>query len=185
MVLFAVKPGLPAAKAGMIGVREDIRGNIHLGDVIIAIDGEPVTNEDSMLSLLENRQPGDVVKVTCLRDDEIKEFELKLAAPSSSYNNSSMTAMLVIRNSPRLHPRAMVLCHVLFLSACITQPTTPGTAETGTELRMAIPNDWQQIEQIRLPSMNMSLARRLPRATTEIRLEHHVFLFRQAMIWQP
>ena len=43
----------------MIGVREDIRGNIHLGDVIIAIDGEPVTNEDSMLSLLENRQPGD------------------------------------------------------------------------------------------------------------------------------
>jgi len=24
-----------------------------------------------------------VVKVTCLRDDEIKEFELKLAAPSS------------------------------------------------------------------------------------------------------
>ena len=42
VVLFAVKPGLPAAKAGMIGVREDIRGNIHLGDVIIAIDGEPV-----------------------------------------------------------------------------------------------------------------------------------------------
>ena len=39
VVLFAVKPGLPAAKAGMIGVREDIRGNIHLGDVIIAIDG--------------------------------------------------------------------------------------------------------------------------------------------------
>ena len=63
--------------------------------------------------------------------------------------------------------RAMVLCHVFFLSACITQPTTTGTAETGTELRMAIPNDWQQIEQIRLPSMNMSLiARRLLRATT-------------------
>ena len=34
----------------------NIQGNIHLGDVIIAIDGEPVTNEDSMLSLLENRQ---------------------------------------------------------------------------------------------------------------------------------
>lgn len=83
VVLFAVKPGLPAARAGMIGVREDIRGNIHLGDVIIAIDGEPVTNEDSMLSLLESRQPGDVVQITCLRDDEIMEFELTLTAPSS------------------------------------------------------------------------------------------------------
>ncbi len=71
--------------------------------------------------------------------------------------------------------RAMVLCQVFFLSACITQPTTTGTAETGTELRMAIPNEWQQIEQIRLPSMNMSLYRS-PAANdhyTEIRLEHH------------
>ena len=50
---------------------------------LISVDGEPVTDEDSMLSLLENRQPGDVVKVTCLRDDEIKEFELTLTAPFS------------------------------------------------------------------------------------------------------
>ena len=40
---------------------------------------------------------------------------------------------------------------------------------------MALPNEWQQIEQIRLPSMNMSLYRS-PAANdhyTEIRLEHH------------
>jgi S1-C subfamily serine protease len=83
VVIFAVKPGLPAAKAGLIGVREDIRGNIHLGDIIIAIDGEPVTDEDSMLSLLENHQPGDTVRITCLRDEDITEYELTLAPPDA------------------------------------------------------------------------------------------------------
>ena len=96
--------------------------------------------------------------------------------------------MLVIAATVRACFRsAIAFSQLLLLSACITQPTTTGTAETGTELRMAIPNDWQQIEQIRLPSMNMSLYRS-PAAEdhyTDIRLEHHVFLFRQAMIWQP
>jgi S1-C subfamily serine protease len=83
VVVFAVKPGLPAARAGIIGVREDRRGKLHLGDVIIAIDAEQVTNEDTMLSLLEQHSPGDTVEITTLRDDEIKTYALTLAAPAS------------------------------------------------------------------------------------------------------
>lgn len=83
VVVFAVKPGLPAASAGIIGVREDRRGKLHLGDVIIAIDSEPVTNEDTMLSLLEQHSPGDTVEITTLRDDEIRTYALTLAAPRS------------------------------------------------------------------------------------------------------
>ena len=70
---------------------------------------------------------------------------------------------------------AIAFSQLLLLSACIIQPATTGPAKTGTELRMALPNEWQQIEQIRLPSMNMSLYRS-PAANdhyTEIRLEHH------------
>ena len=52
VAILSVREGLPADKAGMVGVREDQRGNIHLGDIIIAINGENVTNEDSMLSQL-------------------------------------------------------------------------------------------------------------------------------------
>ncbi|MFZ8974297.1 MAG: S1C family serine protease [Pseudomonadales bacterium] len=81
VAVFAVKPGLPAAKAGMVGIREDRRGNIHLGDVIIAIDQEPVTDEDSMLSLLETHSPGDIVEITTMRDDAIQTYRLELAAP--------------------------------------------------------------------------------------------------------
>lgn len=81
VAILSVKPGFPAAMAGMVGVREDIRGNIHLGDVIVAIEGEPVTNEDSLLSMLEQFEPGDTIKVTTLRDDEIQNYSVTLTAP--------------------------------------------------------------------------------------------------------
>ncbi len=81
VAILSVRKGLPADKAGMVGVREDQRGNIHLGDVIIAINGQNVTNEDSLLSQLEQFKPGDTVEVTTLRDEEIHNYSLQLVAP--------------------------------------------------------------------------------------------------------
>ncbi len=79
--ILSVREGLPADRAGMIGAREDRRGKIHLGDVIIAVNGESVTNEDSLLSQLEQYQPGDAVRITTLRDDEIHHYDITLVAP--------------------------------------------------------------------------------------------------------
>ncbi len=79
--ILSVQDGMPADKAGMVGMREDWRGNIHLGDVIIAVDNEPVTNQDELLSLLEQFEPGDTVKVTTLRDEEIHDYQVTLTAP--------------------------------------------------------------------------------------------------------
>ena len=81
IAILSVRPGFPAAEAGMVGVREDVRGNIHLGDVIIAIEGEPVTNEDTLLSALEQYRPGNTIKVTTLRDDNIQNYSVTLTAP--------------------------------------------------------------------------------------------------------
>jgi len=81
VAILSVREGLPADRAGMVGVREDLRGNIHLGDVIIAINGESVTNEDSLLSKLEHYEPGDEIQVTTLRDDDIHNYTVKLVAP--------------------------------------------------------------------------------------------------------
>lgn len=81
IAILSVRKGLAAEKAGMIGVREDNRGNIHLGDVIIAINDQPVTNEDSLLSLLEGFEPGNTVKVTTLRNEEIRNYDVTLTAP--------------------------------------------------------------------------------------------------------
>jgi S1-C subfamily serine protease len=81
IAILSVRKGLAADEAGMIGVREDNRGKIHLGDVIIAINDEPVTNEDSLLSLLERFEPGNTVKVTTLRNEEIRNYDVTLTAP--------------------------------------------------------------------------------------------------------
>jgi S1-C subfamily serine protease len=81
VAVLSVRRGLPADEAGMVGVREDVRGNIHLGDVIIAIDDEPVTDEDSLLTLLEQYQPGVTVKVTTMKDDKVHHYEVELSAP--------------------------------------------------------------------------------------------------------
>ncbi|MGI9322691.1 MAG: PDZ domain-containing protein, partial [Pseudomonadales bacterium] len=79
--VMSVQDGSPADQAGMVGVREDRRGYFHLGDVIVAINAEPVTNQDSLLTLLEQYKPGDRVEVTTLRDDEERSFDVTLVAP--------------------------------------------------------------------------------------------------------
>ena len=81
VAILSVREGFPADRAGMIGVREDRRGNIHLGDVIIAIEGQSVTNEDSLLSQLEQYKPGDEIEITTLRDDKIHNYSVTLAEP--------------------------------------------------------------------------------------------------------
>lgn len=81
VAILTVRPGLPADEAGMIGVRRDQFDNIHLGDVIIAINDEPVSNEDSLLFMLEQHEPGDSVKVTTMRDEKVFSYQVTLIAP--------------------------------------------------------------------------------------------------------
>jgi S1-C subfamily serine protease len=81
VAVMTVQKGLPADKAGMVGIREDRFGKLHIGDIIVAINDEPVTNEDSLLSQLEQYRPGDEVEVTTLRNDEIHQYRITLAKP--------------------------------------------------------------------------------------------------------
>ena len=81
VAVMSVQRGLPASTAGMIGIREDRQGRIHLGDVIIAINDDPVINQDNLLDLLERHEPGDKITVTTLREDKIQNFEVTLASP--------------------------------------------------------------------------------------------------------
>ena len=59
----------------MVGIREDRRGNIHLGDVIIAINGNPVADQDQLLTVLESLAPGDKITVTSMREEEIETYD--------------------------------------------------------------------------------------------------------------
>ena len=74
-----VYPGLPAAEAGLRGAYRGSRGDVRLGDVIIAIDGESVRNHDDYLSIMEQHKPGDTVLVTTRFGEEERKVKVTLS----------------------------------------------------------------------------------------------------------
>ncbi len=65
---FAIVPGGPAEEAG-----------IQEGDIIVAIDGNPVTQDNTLAKLINTFEPGDVVGITLLRDGNIINLSVVLA----------------------------------------------------------------------------------------------------------
>jgi S1-C subfamily serine protease len=79
--VISVTPNSPADKAGLIGGSRptNISGLNAGGDLIIAIDGQPVRDFGELLSYLINyKSPGDVVKLTVLRGEKELTLDLTL-----------------------------------------------------------------------------------------------------------
>ncbi len=70
----------PAARAGLQPFSRGNRGEIVMGDVITAINDEPVEGLDDMLAALERRQPGEAVTLTVWREGRSRNVETRLAA---------------------------------------------------------------------------------------------------------
>jgi S1-C subfamily serine protease len=67
IIVLAVAPDSPAAKAGLRGLSRGLDG-YSLGDIIVGIDGQRVTNYDELYTALDKHRPGDKVEVTTVRD---------------------------------------------------------------------------------------------------------------------
>jgi S1-C subfamily serine protease len=81
VIIAAVAPGSPAERAGLRGTRRDASGRLLLGDVLVSLDGKPVTNADTLLRWLEERRPGDEVPVEFLRDGSRRSVRVRLTRP--------------------------------------------------------------------------------------------------------
>jgi S1-C subfamily serine protease len=75
-----LSPNGPAAKAGLQVFRRERGGDIVQGDVITAINDEPVGDLDEMLSQLERRAPGESVTLTLWRGGQTRKVSVALAA---------------------------------------------------------------------------------------------------------
>lgn len=76
-----VTPGGPADKAGIKGgsTSTSLPGVQAGGDLITAVDGNPVNTFDDLLSyLLTNKSPGDVIVLTVLRDGQSLDIPVTL-----------------------------------------------------------------------------------------------------------
>jgi S1-C subfamily serine protease len=80
VLVLNVTPGGPADKAGLRPTRRDDRGGILLGDLIVSIDENPVSENKDLFRILDSHNIGDTVKLRVRRSDEEIEFNVTLQA---------------------------------------------------------------------------------------------------------
>ena len=79
VALVQINPNGPAARAGLQAFARARDGSITAGDVITAINDEPVASLDDMLTALEKRQPGESVTLTVWRSGKSRKQTAVLA----------------------------------------------------------------------------------------------------------
>ncbi|HEY6121253.1 MAG TPA: trypsin-like peptidase domain-containing protein, partial [Pyrinomonadaceae bacterium] len=67
VLIVSVQPGSAAANAGLRGVVQTENGDLELGDIIVGLDGEKVSNNDDLFRLMDKHQVGDTVNVEVFR----------------------------------------------------------------------------------------------------------------------
>lgn len=58
------------------------KSGMKSGDVIVEFDGKEITTDDELISMIDTKKPGDVVKVKVYRDGEYLELDVTLAEAS-------------------------------------------------------------------------------------------------------
>jgi S1-C subfamily serine protease len=82
LLIIQVVPGGAAAQAGLRGGTERAYlGNIPImlgGDLIVALDGQKIEDEQSLAQIMNNHRAGDTVKVTIYRNKRKMEVDVSL-----------------------------------------------------------------------------------------------------------
>ncbi len=79
-LVLQVSPGSAAERAGLRPTRRDDYGRLYLGDVIVAVEGEPVRGGDELGQLLEKQAVGATVTVKVRRGQQELELPVRLQA---------------------------------------------------------------------------------------------------------
>jgi S1-C subfamily serine protease len=78
-LIFDVEPDSPAARAGLRPTRRDAANRLQLGDLIVALDKQPVRSANELLDLLEQCKGGETVQLTVRRDGQERQVPVTLA----------------------------------------------------------------------------------------------------------
>lgn len=73
-----VIPGGSAERSGLRGLSQDASGEIVLGDIILSLDGEAVSDTDDLYRFLDKKQVGDTVQAEIYRDGKRQTIAVKL-----------------------------------------------------------------------------------------------------------
>jgi S1-C subfamily serine protease len=78
VLIYQVARGGGAATAGLRGVQQTESGDVELGDIIVGIDNDKVTNSDDLFRVLDKHQIGDTVQVHIWRDGRRMSVPVRL-----------------------------------------------------------------------------------------------------------
>ncbi len=68
VLIWQVLPGSAAANAGLRGLTQTENGDVELGDIIVGIDSQKVSNTDDLYKVLDKHQVGETVRVEIMRN---------------------------------------------------------------------------------------------------------------------
>jgi len=81
IAVIGVLPDSPAQKAGLRPFRRDQDGSLVIGDIIVALNGKPITTFDELLTALEQHQAGETVTLSVQRGNKQVELPVRLSLP--------------------------------------------------------------------------------------------------------
>jgi S1-C subfamily serine protease len=79
VLIIQVARGTGAANAGLRGMQQTETGDIELGDIIVGINNDKVTNSDDLFRVLDKHQIGETVQVQIWRDGRRMSVPVRLA----------------------------------------------------------------------------------------------------------
>ena len=80
VMVFDVLPGSPADLAGLMPARL-VEGRVVLGDIILAIDGQPTPDRATLEKILAKHKLGDKIELTILRGGKKASITVALETP--------------------------------------------------------------------------------------------------------
>ena len=84
VLIIQVMRGSGAAQAGLRGLQQTDTGDIELGDIIVGIDNDKVTNSDDLFRVLDKHQIGETVQVQIWRDGRRTSIPVRLTESPES-----------------------------------------------------------------------------------------------------
>lgn len=78
VLLLRLEPGSLAERNGLRGTQVGADGSVLLGDVIVALNGMPVSDLSTLTSLLDQHAFGETIRLEIRRNDEALELSIRL-----------------------------------------------------------------------------------------------------------
>ncbi len=78
------------------------QGGLQVNDVIVSFEGQTITNQAQLTSLIGQRQAGDLVTLQVRRNNELRTFNIKLGANPTGGTGAYLGVRLILRpiNAP-------------------------------------------------------------------------------------